>query len=120
MSSSARVRRKVKNEMEPTIKKIKAQGVQVIALDSPVAEADALFATDTYKAGVMQAVLDVGADIINDVWALRHEEAQHVVAAHASCGVCMMHMHGEPQTMQTLPMQGSSIRPVLEFLKMKN
>jgi dihydropteroate synthase len=72
---------------------------------------------DTYKAGVMQAVLDVGADIINDVWALRHEEAQHVVAAHASCGVCMMHMHGEPQTMQTMPMQGSSIQPVVEFLQ---
>jgi len=35
----------------PTIKKIKAQGVQVIALDSPVPEADALFATNNYKAG---------------------------------------------------------------------
>jgi fructose transport system substrate-binding protein len=37
----------------PTIKKIRAQGVQVIALDSPVGEADALFATDNYKAGVL-------------------------------------------------------------------
>ena len=72
---------------------------------------------DTYKAGVMQAVLDAGADIINDVWALRQTDAQQVVAAHASCGVCLMHMHGEPQTMQTLPMQGSSILPVVEFLK---
>ncbi len=72
---------------------------------------------DTYKAGVMQAVLDEGADIINDVWALRQSGAQQVVASHASCGVCLMHMHGEPQTMQTLPMQGSSIQPVIEFLK---
>jgi dihydropteroate synthase len=72
---------------------------------------------DTYKAGVMQAVLDAGADIINDVWALRQTGAQQVLAAHASCGVCLMHMHGEPQTMQTLPMQGSSIQPVVEFLK---
>ncbi len=72
---------------------------------------------DTYKAGVMQAVLDAGADIINDVWALRQAGAQQVVAAHAQCGVCLMHMHGEPQTMQTLPMQGSSIQPVAEFLK---
>jgi dihydropteroate synthase len=72
---------------------------------------------DTYKAGVMQAVLDAGADIINDVWALRQTGGQRVVAAHASCGVCLMHMHGEPQTMQTLPMQGSSIQPVVEFLK---
>ena len=72
---------------------------------------------DTYKAEVMQAVLDAGVDIINDVWALRQTGAQQVVAAHAQCGVCLMHMHGEPKTMQTLPMQGSSIQPVAEFLK---
>ena len=71
---------------------------------------------DTYKAGVMQAVLDTGVDIINDVWALRQAGARQVVAAHPNCGVCLMHMHGEPQTMQSLTMQGSSIRPVLEFL----
>ena len=72
---------------------------------------------DTYKAGVMQAVLDAGADIINDVWALRQTGAQQVVTTHASCGICLMHMHGEPQTMQTLLMQGSSIEPVAAFLK---
>jgi dihydropteroate synthase len=72
---------------------------------------------DTYKAEVMQAVLDAGVDIINDVWALRQTGAQQVVAAHLQCGVCLMHMHGEPKTMQTLPMQGSSIQPVAEFLK---
>lgn len=72
---------------------------------------------DTYKAAVMQAVLDAGADIINDVWALRQVGAKQTVAAHASCGVCLMHMHGEPQTMQTLPMQGVAIDPVLAFLK---
>ena len=72
---------------------------------------------DTYKAEVMQAVLDAGVDVINDVWALRQSGAQHVVAAHAQCGVCLMHMHGEPQTMQALPMHGSSIQPVAEFLK---
>ena len=72
---------------------------------------------DTYKPEVMRAVLDAGVDIINDVWALRQGDAQHVVASHAQCGVCLMHMHGEPQTMQTLPMQGSAIAPVAEFLK---
>ncbi len=71
---------------------------------------------DTYKAEVMQAVLDAGADIINDVWALRQPDAQRVVAAHPSCGVCLMHMHGEPQTMQALPMQGRVIPSVSEFL----
>ncbi|MFY8178530.1 MAG: dihydropteroate synthase [Limnohabitans sp.] len=72
---------------------------------------------DTYKAEVMQAVLDAGADIINDVWALRQHGTQSVVAAHGQCGVCMMHMHGAPQTMQALPMQGEVMGPMLEFLK---
>jgi dihydropteroate synthase len=72
---------------------------------------------DTYKAEVMQAVLDVGVDIINDVWALRQPGASQVVVAHPRCGVCLMHMHGEPTTMQSLPMQGLAIDPVVSFLK---
>jgi len=78
---------------------------------------------DTYKPQVMQAVLDLGADIINDVWALRWRDAQgladatRVVAAHPSCGVCLMHMHLEPQTMQVQPMQGDVVPQVLLFLE---
>ena len=72
---------------------------------------------DTYKPEVMRVVLDAGVDIINDVWALRQRDAAQVVASHAQCGVCLMHMHGEPQTMQNLPMQGSAIVPVTDFLK---
>ena len=71
---------------------------------------------DTYKAEVMQALLDAVADIIKDVWALRQPRAQSVVATHPSCGVCLMHMHGEPQTMQVMPMQGQAIAPVCQFL----
>jgi len=71
---------------------------------------------DTYKAEVMQAVLDLGADIINDVWALRHGDALRVVAAHPACGVCLMHMHRDPQTMQVAPMAGDVVQPVLDFL----
>ena len=71
---------------------------------------------DTYKPQVMQAVLDLGADIINDIWALRQPGAQQVVAAHPFCGVCLMHMHGEPLTMQLSPMQGDVVTQVLEFL----
>lgn len=68
---------------------------------------------DTYKAAVMQAALDLGADIINDIWALRQpgvnggSSAVDVVAQHANCGVCLMHMHGEPKTMQLKPMPAS-------------
>ena len=71
---------------------------------------------DTYKPRVMQAVLDVGADIINDIWALRRPGAVSVVAGHQRCGVCLMHMHGEPQTMQVAPMQGDVVAQVRAFL----
>ena len=72
---------------------------------------------DTYKPEVMQAVLDAGADIINDIWALRQPGAVQAVAAHPNCGVCLMHMHREPQTMQAAPMQGDVVAQVLAFLK---
>ncbi|MGQ2981415.1 MAG: dihydropteroate synthase [Polaromonas sp.] len=72
---------------------------------------------DSYKPEVMAAVLDLGADIINDIWALRQPEAAAVVAAHPSCGVCLMHMHREPQTMQAAPMEGDVLPQVLLFLE---
>ncbi len=73
---------------------------------------------DTYKPGVMQAVLDLGADIVNDVWALRQPGAAAVVAGHPLCGVCLMHMHRDPQTMQVAPMAGDVVREVLSFLQL--
>ncbi len=78
---------------------------------------------DTYKPQVMQAALDLGVDIINDIWALRWTDlaypmsARDVVARHPACGVCLMHMHREPQTMQTAPMDGNIVVQVLHFLE---
>ncbi len=72
---------------------------------------------DTYKPQVMQAVLDAGVDIVNDIWALRQPGAQAVVAAHPSCGVCLMHMAGEPRTMQMHPMEGLALPLVHAFLQ---
>ncbi|MFN3570867.1 MAG: dihydropteroate synthase [Polaromonas sp.] len=72
---------------------------------------------DSYKPEVMAAVLDLGADIINDIWALRQPAAAAAVAAHPSCGVCLMHMHREPQTMQAVPMEGDVVPQVLSFLE---
>lgn len=71
---------------------------------------------DTYKAQVMQAALDAGADIINDIWGFRQAGSLQAVAAHPNCGLCVMHMHGEPNTMQLTPMQGAVTPQVLEFL----
>lgn len=78
---------------------------------------------DTYKPQVMQAALDLGADIINDIWALRWKDgrapadAAQVIARHPNCGVCLMHMHLEPQTMQVSPMTGDVVAEVLSFLE---
>ncbi|CAN7409035.1 dihydropteroate synthase [Variovorax sp. LjRoot130] len=71
---------------------------------------------DTYKPEVMRAVLELGADIVNDVWALRQLGARQAVAAHPSCGVCLMHMHRDPQTMQAAPMEGDVLPAVRAFL----
>ena len=77
---------------------------------------------DTYKPQVMQAVLDLGADIINDIRALQWCDgaastplALQIVARHPRCGVCLMHMHRDPQTMQMLPMSGDVVAQVLQF-----
>jgi len=71
---------------------------------------------DTYKAAVMREVLDLGVDIVNDIWALRQPGAEAAVVAHPSCGVCLMHMHREPQSMQMAPMIGDVLREVKGFL----
>lgn len=78
---------------------------------------------DTYKPAVMQAALDLGADIVNDVWALRWPGSEDlrtgmdVVREHPNCGMCLMHMHRDPQTMQSSPMAGDAVRQVLSFLE---
>ena len=72
---------------------------------------------DTYKPEVMQAVLDLGVDIVNDIWALRQPGAERVVVAHPSCGVCLMHMHRDPQTMQLHTMSGDVVFDVKLFLQ---
>jgi dihydropteroate synthase len=71
---------------------------------------------DTYKPATMRHALDLGVDIINDIWGLRQPGAVAAVAASA-CGVCVMHMHGEPQTMQLQPLQGDAVQAVRAFLQ---
>lgn len=72
---------------------------------------------DTYKPEVMQVVLDLGIDIVNDIWALRQPGALAAVAAHPRCGVCLMHMHRDPQTMQMHTMEGYVVAAVIDFLQ---
>ena len=71
---------------------------------------------DTYKPATMRRALDMGVDIINDIWGLRQPGAVSAVAA-STCGVCVMHMHGEPQTMQLQPLQGDAVHAVQAFMQ---
>lgn len=72
---------------------------------------------DTCKAEVMQRALDLGVDIINDIRALRAPGAESVVVAHGRCGVCLMHMQGDPSTMQCRPQYSDVIDEVSTFLQ---
>ena len=71
---------------------------------------------DSRHAAVMRAVLDRGADIINDIHALQAPGALAVVAAHPSCGVCLMHMRGSPESMQEQPEYDDVLAEVSNFL----
>ncbi|MBL0093394.1 MAG: dihydropteroate synthase [Piscinibacter sp.] len=71
---------------------------------------------DTVKPEVMQRVLDLGADIVNDINALRLSGALEAVAAHPQCGICLMHMHGDPATMQSRPAYDDVVAEVSDFL----
>ena len=71
---------------------------------------------DTYKPDVMRAALVSGASMINDIYALRMPGALEAVAA-SDCAVCLMHMQGEPLTMQQAPVYGDVVGEVRAFLE---
>lgn len=70
---------------------------------------------DTYKPAVMQAAIDAGATMVNDVRALQEDGAVEVVK-QSHVGVCLMHMRGTPQNMQNDPVYEDVVREVSEFL----
>ena len=71
---------------------------------------------DTSKPQVMRAAVGVGAGLINDIWALRLPGALEVAVA-GGVPVCLMHMRGEPGTMQQNPDYGDVVGEVKEFLR---
>lgn len=89
----------------------------------PVVEAlrdarlDAVISVDTSKPEVMRAAIDAGAGMINDVYALRAPGAVEAMAAATQIPVCLMHMQGEPRTMQQQPRYANVVTEVLDFLQ---
>jgi dihydropteroate synthase len=87
----------------------------VPVIEGIAADSDVAISIDTSKAGVMRAAVAAGACIINDVYALR-EPGARAAAAESQAGVCLMHMQGEPRTMQDSPHYNDVVGEVMQFL----
>jgi dihydropteroate synthase len=84
-------------------------------IEGIAASCDVAISIDSSKPKVMVAAVAAGACIINDVYALRAAGAREV-AAQTQAGVCLMHMQGEPRTMQDSPHYNDVVAEVMEFL----
>ncbi|MBQ1784239.1 MAG: dihydropteroate synthase [Gammaproteobacteria bacterium] len=82
------------------------------------ARSDVIISVDTSKPAVMAAAVAAGAQLINDVWALRQPGALAVAAA-SGVAVCLMHMQGEPRTMQQAPEYADVVAEVATFLQQR-
>lgn len=82
------------------------------------AELPVILSVDTSKAEVMREAVQAGAGMINDVYALRREGALDA-ARECDVPVCLMHMQGEPRTMQQEPRYGDVVQEVLQFLRQR-
>ena len=74
---------------------------------------------DTAKAEVARRALELGAELVNDVTALRGDPALGAVVADAGAYLCLMHMQGEPRTMQVDPRYGDVASEVASFLEQR-
>ena len=88
---------------------------RVVPVVRALASRGALVSVDTSKPAVMRAAIDAGAAMVNDVRALRSPDALPLVA-RAGVAVCLMHMQGEPRTMQEAPHYDDVVRDVHGFL----
>ncbi len=89
----------------------------VPVIERLAAATPALLSIDTTKAAVARAALDAGATLVNDVTALRGDPAMAGLVAERGCPVCLMHMLGEPRTMQDDPRYHDVVAEVAAFLE---
>lgn len=102
------------SEPVPEVEEI-ARTVPVIA--ALRGEWDGLISIDTSKATVAEAALIAGADIVNDVSGLVADPAMAGVCASRGCGVVVMHMQGNPRSMQIAPHYSDVVAEVAEFFR---
>ena len=87
----------------------------VRAAEAPLAGAP--ISIDTSKVAVAEVALDIGAEIVNDVTALRSEPQLAALCAERGCGLVLMHMQGTPRTMQAAPHYEDVVREVADFFR---
>jgi len=80
---------------------------------------DLFLSIDTYKAETARQALAAGADIVNDISALRADPAMFEVLKRSNAGVILMHMQGTPRTMQINPYYEDVVTEVFEFLRLR-
>jgi len=90
---------------------------RVVGVVEALGTAGAQVSVDTSKASVARAALAAGASYVNDVTALRADPEMAGLVADAGCDVCLMHMLGEPRTMQTDPRYDDVVSDVKAFLE---
>jgi dihydropteroate synthase len=86
-------------------------------LEALSAELELPLSIDTSKAQVASAALSAGASFVNDVWALRADARMAQTVADAGAEVCLVHMRGDPRTMQADPRYGDVVSEVKAFLE---
>ncbi len=89
----------------------------VPVIEAVAKQSDVVISVDTSKALVARAALDAGAHVVNDVTALRGDPDMAKVVVSAGAGVVLMHMLGEPGTMQDRPDYGDVVGEIVEFLR---
>ncbi len=94
---------------------LEAELDRVLPVLAGLRDCGAALSLDSMKPQVMAAALAAGADMVNDVNALRSPEALEIVAA-SDCGICLMHMQGTPPTMQHEPTYDDVVGEVEAFL----
>lgn len=96
---------------------VQEEANRVLPLIEALRDADIPLSVDTYKPEIMRAALDAGADMLNDICGFASEAALQVAADDRRCGLCVMHMLGEPQTMQAVePHYEDVVGEVRDFL----
>src|SRR3954452_24551397 len=90
---------------------------RVVPVIERLRDTGAQLSIDTMKASVARAALQAGATLVNDVSPLRFDAERARVCADAGCDVCLMHMLGDPQTMQRHPRYDDVVADVKAFLE---